>query len=287
MSTFTTANFVPGQNVDLKDVLIQTTPVKTPFTTLLLNKTTKATSPTMNWIEEAINEAAAVTLGESADAPARVDDTLAPMSNYCELVGATASVSNTAQHSEAVGINDLLAKDVANKTKALKLAMEDRLINGVKDFEAATKTYKTAGILEQINSLNRVENATFTETKFLETIETMYNAGSGDNMLCYLPAQMKLKLNDFKNFQYFAKDNLAGVDVEEYVSPFGRVRFVLTEKIANKLFVVNPEYLELGILIPFHGQVEPVSGSKQSVYLETQFGLKLLNSKAAASFEIK
>lgn len=286
MSQFTTASFVPGQNIDMKDVLIQTTPIKTPFTTLLLSKTVRATSPTMNWIEEAINEAAAVTLGESADAPAWVDDTLAPMSNYTELLGTTASVSNTAQHSEAVGIGDLLAKDVANKTKALKLAMEDRLINGFKDFEAATKTYKTAGILEQINAANKVENTTFTEVKFLETIEKMYNAGSGDNMLCYLPAQMKLKLNDFKNFQYFAKDNLAGVDVEEYVSPFGRVRFVLTEKIANKLFVVNPDYLELGILIPFHGQVEPVSGSKQSVYLETQFGLKLLNSKAAASFAI-
>ncbi|GGG16206.1 SU10 major capsid protein [Paenibacillus aceti] len=286
MNTFTTDNFVPGQNIDMKDVLIQTTPVKTPFTTLLLNKTVKATSPTMNWIEEAINEAAAVTLAESADAPDRVDDSLEPMSNFCELIGVTAAVSNTAQHSSAVGIGDLLAKDIANKTKAIKLAIEDRLINGVKGFESATKTYKTDGILEQINTANQVTNATFTETKFLETIEKMYNAGSGDNMLCYLPAQMKLKLNDFKNFQYFAKDSLAGVDVEEYVSPFGRVRFVLTEKITNKLFVVNPEYLELGILIPFHGQVEPVSGSKQSVYLETQFGLKLLNSKAAASFAI-
>lgn len=283
---FTTDKFVAGQNIDLKDVLIQTTPVRTPFTTLLLGKTVKAEAVTMNWIEEAINENAVQTLGEGADAPNRVDDTLSPMSNYAELLGVTASVSNSAQASKAIGIGDLLAKDVANKTLALKLAIEDRLINGQKGFTSATKTYKTGGILEQINATNKVTNGTFTETKFLETIEKLYTAGANGEMVVFLPAQMKLKVNEFKNFQYFAKDKLAGVDVDVYTSAFGSVRFVLTEKIQNGLFIVNPSYLELGELIPVHGQVEPVSGSKQSIYIEWQGGLKLLNSKAAASFTI-
>lgn len=283
---FTTDKFVAGQNIDLKDVLIQTTPVRTPFTTLLLGKTVKAEGITMNWIEEAINEGAVQTLGEGADAPNRVDDTLSPMSNYCELLGATASVSNSAQYSKAIGISDLLAKDVHNKTLAMKLAIEDRLINGKKGYTSATKTYKTGGILEQIHADNKVSNATFTETKFIETIEKLYTAGANGDMVVFLPAQMKLKVNEFKNFQYFAKDKMAGVDVDTYVTPFGNVRFTLTEKIANSLFIVNPAYLELGELIPFHAQVEPVSGSKQSIYLETQLGLKLLNSKAGASFTI-
>jgi hypothetical protein len=106
-------------------------------------------------------------------------------------------------------------------------------------------------------------------------------------MVCFLPARMKLELNGFTNFQHFAKDKMAGVDVDVYVSPFGNVTFVLTEKIKDKLFIVNPDYLELGELIPFHAQVEPVSGSKQSIYLEWQGGLKLLNAKAAASFSIE
>jgi hypothetical protein len=286
MSIFTTDKFVPGQSFDMKDVLIQTTPVKTPFSTLLLNKTVKANAVNMEWIEEAINENAAVTLGEGADAPDRVDDTLAPLSNYCELIGATASVSNTAQNSSAIGVSDLLAKDVANKTKAIKLKIEDRLINGVKGFTAATKTYTTAGILNQIHADNKVSHTEFTEDKFLETIEKIYNAGASANMTCFLPAKMKLKLNGFTNFQHFAKDKMAGVDVDVYVTPYGNVTFVLTEKITDKLFITNPDYLELGELIPFHAQVEPVSGSKQSIYLEWQGGLKLLNAKAASSFEI-
>lgn len=114
---FTSDKFVPGQSIDMKDVLIQTTPVLTPFTTLLLDKTVKAENVTLNWIEEAINESAAVTLGEGADAPAVVDDTLAPMTNYCELIGATATVSNTAQATTAKGISDLLAHEVVKKQK--------------------------------------------------------------------------------------------------------------------------------------------------------------------------
>lgn len=286
MSLFTSDKFLTNQNLDLKEVLIQTTPIKTPFTTLLLGKTVKAEAVTMNWIEEAINENAVQTMAEGGDAPDRVDDTLSPMSNHCELLGATASVTNTAQNSNAVGFNDLLAKDVNNKTKAIKLSIENRLINGTKSYTSATKIYTTDGILAQINSANKVTHTSFTEAKFLETIATLYDAGASDNMICFLPASMKLLLNGFTQFQHFAKDNMAGVDVDRYVTPYGQARFILTEKINDKLFIVNPDYLELGELIPFHGQVEPVSGSKRSIYLEWQGGLKLLNSKAAASFEI-
>lgn len=84
-----------------------------------------------------------------------------------------------------------------------------------------------------------------------------------------------------------ARDKELGFDSELYSSVYGQVRFVLSEKVgANKLFVVNGDYLETPTLIPFSGTKQPVSGSKQSIYLETQMGIKLLNQKAAASFEI-
>ncbi|AKG35259.1 SU10 major capsid protein [Paenibacillus durus] len=283
---FTSDKFVQGQNYDLKELLINTTPFKAPFTNLLLTKTVKAEAPTMNWIETSINEAAAETLAEGSDAPASVDDTLEPISNFTELVGATATISNTAQAANAVGISDLLAREIDSKTKAIKMGIENRLINGIKGYTAATKIYKTAGILEQIHTDHKLTDTTFTNDKFLETIEKIYDAGASDNLICFLPARMKLSLAQFTDFQFFAKDKVAGVDVDIFISPFGSVRFALTEKIQNKLFIVNPDYLELGELISFHGQVEPVSGSKQSVYLEWQGGVKLLNRKAAASFEI-
>jgi len=284
---FTHDKFVEGQSYDLRKYLVEVTPIKTPFTNLLLGKSVKASNPVMNWITQEINENAAVTLPEGADAPNPVDDAATPFSNYTELIGATATVSNTAQYSSATGISNLLMTEVDRKSKALKLRIEDKLINGVKSYDSATKTYKTDGILAQIASDNKVTHTDFTEDKFLDTIEKLYDAGAGEDMVCYLPARMKLALNGFTQFQHFAKDKFAGVDVDVYVTPFGNVKFALTEKINNKLFIVNPGYLELGELIPFHAIVQPQSGSKQSIYLETQLGLKLLNPLAAASFAIE
>ncbi|HZK44104.1 MAG TPA: DUF5309 family protein [Syntrophomonadaceae bacterium] len=283
---FTQDKFIEGQSIDLKDVLIQTTPILTPFTTLLLPKTVKAENVTLNWIEEAINENAVMTLGEGADAPNPVDDTLELLSNYCELIGATAVVSNTAQSTNAKGISDLIAYETVKKTKAMKLKMEDILINGVKDYTSATKTYKTDGILAQINEDNQVTNATFTKAKFEEVVSKVYDAGVSDEMICFLPASLKVKLNEFNNVEFMARDMFQGFDTELYVTTYGRIRFVLSEKLDDKLFIVNPNYLELAELIPFHAVPQAVSGSKQSIFLETQFGLKLLNSRAGASFAI-
>ncbi|MBU9720551.1 MULTISPECIES: SU10 major capsid protein [Bacillaceae] len=282
---FTHDKFLEGQSVDLKDVLIQTTPVITPFSTYLLGKGVKATAPKVSWIEESINEESAVTQTEGGDAPAYVEDSQEMLDNYLEIFAATATVSNTAQASEAVGINDLLAKEVANKSKALKMRIENKLINGTKGY--SNKIYTTGGILEQIHTDHKLIGSTFDKVAFEETLSALYHAGANDNMTVFLPASMKTKINDFEDVVFMARDKELGFDSELYSSVYGQVRFVLSEKVgANKLFVVNGDYLELPQLIGFGGTKQPVSGSKQSIYLETQLGLKLLNRKAAASFTI-
>lgn len=286
MSMFTHSNFLEGQSVDIKDVLIQTTPIVTPFTTYLLNKGVNATAPQVNWIEESINLESAVTQAEGGDAPEYKKDDSIMLDNYLEIFAATATVSNTAQASSAIGVNDLLAKEVANKTKAIKMRIEDKLINGTKGF--TNKTYQTGGILEQIHTDHKVTSATFDKKAFEEVLSTQYHAGTNDNMIVFLPASMKVKINEFEDVVFLARDKALGFDSEVYTSVYGNVRFVLSERVGqNKLFVVNGDYLELPTLINFNATREPVSGSKESVYLETQLGLKLLNRKAGASFEIK
>lgn len=284
---FTHDKFLEGQSVDLKDVLIQTTPIVTPFSTYMLGKTVKATAPQVSWIEEEINLLSAKKQSEGGNAPAYESDSAEMLSNYLELVGATALVSNTAQASSAVGVSDLMAKEVANKTKAIKMYIEDMLINGKKGFDSATKTYSTGGILEQIHDTHKFTGKSLTVKDFEKLLEALYNSGVNDNMTVFLPASLKQVVNTFDSVVFMARDKELGFDSEIYTSVFGQVRFILTERLgANKLFVVNGDYLELPVLIPFNGKQEPVSGSKQSIYLETQLGLKLLNRKAGASFEI-
>lgn len=282
---FDSQKFVAGQVVDMKDVITTVTPVITPFSTLLMNKTTKAEGPKISWIEEEISDSA-VTQSEGGDAPAHVDDQLSLLDNYCEIFAATATVSNTAQASSAKGISDLLAREVMNKTKSIKMRLEDKLINGTKGYNAATKVYTTGGILEQIHADHNITGATFDKAAFEETLSALYHAGVNYNMTVFLPASMKVLVNGFDNVDFLARDKFIGFDTELYASVYGQVRFVLSERLNNKLFVVNDDFLELATLIGFGGTPQPVSGSKQSVYLETQAGLKLLNRKAAASFSI-
>lgn len=282
---FTQDKFLEGQSVDIKDVLIQTTPVVTPFSTYLLGKGVSASAPKVSWIEESINPDSAVTLAEGADAPEYVEDSSEMLDNYLEIFSATALVSNTANASSAIGINDLLAKEVANKTKAIKMRIEDKLINGTKGF--ADRKYSTGGILEQIHTDHKITGATFDKKAFEEVLASQYHAGTNDNMTVFLPASMKMKINEFEDVVFMARDKALGFDSEVFSSVYGQVRFVLSERVGqDKLFVVNGDYLELPTLINFNATKEPVSGSKQSIFLETQLGLKLLNRKAGASFEI-
>ena len=103
--TFTTENFVAGQSFDIKDTLILANPKVSAFSTFALSKTVPAKNPTVQWIEETINEASAVTMAEGGDNPTHVNDTAGLLDNYLELFGANAQVSNTAQASEAIGIS--------------------------------------------------------------------------------------------------------------------------------------------------------------------------------------
>lgn len=281
---FKSDKFLEGQSVDLRDEIIELQPQKFPFSTLLLSKTVKANNPVMTWITEEINPESAVTMAEGADAPEHVDDDANLNDNNCELFGATATVSHTAQYSTAVGIADLLKREVIKKMKAIKMRMEDRFINGEKGF--TNNTYTTGGILELIDDDNKVTSTSLTKAKFHDTVGKIYDAGVSDEMICFLPADMKAKINEFENLVYMARDSFLGFDADVYATEFGDVNFVLCRNLKEKLFIINPEYLELGILIPFHATPENPSGSKQSIYLETQAGIKLLNPKAGASFEI-
>ena len=279
-------DFEAGQVVDMSPVIQTVTPVITPFSSLLMSKAVRASGPHVTWIEEEINEDAAVTQSEGGDAPDHKEDSTDLMDNYLEIFAATAIVSNTAQASDAVGYRDLLAKKVINKMKAIKMRMENRFIHGEAGYDEYEKTYTTAGILNLINAANIVDNGGYDieESTFLEMLEKLYLRGVNDEMICFLSAADKLRINSFDNVQWYAKDKFLGFDADVYVSVYGQVKFALTEKLnEGNIFVVNPNYLEMPVLIPFGGKLEPASGSKQSMYLETQAGVKLLNGYAAAA----
>lgn len=277
---------VNDEIIDLKDVLVEVNKKSNPFTTFLLSKTVKASAPVYQWIQEEITNSA-VTLAEGGDAPAYAKDARYSKQVYLEIFANTATVSNTAQASSHHGIGDLLAKEVDSKTKSIKRRIENKLIHGEGGYDSVTGTYKASGILEQIDADHKLTGAVFNDVEFEKAVEKLYDAGVSENMVAFLPARMKKALTDSQEVVFLAREKFMGFDAEVYSTVFGTVTFILTEELGQgKMFIANPEYIEMPTLIPINAKPESASGSKQSVFIETQVGIALLNEKAAVSFEI-
>ncbi|ACB84818.1 DUF5309 domain-containing protein [Natranaerobius thermophilus] len=285
---FTHNNFLQYESIDMSGVLEVTNVPQTPITSLLMVRQVQAQAPQVHWVEVEIDESSAVTQGEGDDAPEHKTDNRELKENYLEIFGATAKVSNTAQYSTSETVNDLLAHEVELKTQSIRNRMENKFINGNKNF--ADGVYETDGILNLINSENQKTEDEFNENVFLDTLQKLYDANVHDNMIVFLRPEEKIKINqEFNNVVKYTDtlDRVAGFDAEQYISPFGIVRFALAPKLpANTMFVINPAYLEMPTLIPFTARPQNPSGSKQEVYLETQAGVKLLNSYAGSTLEI-
>lgn len=277
---------VEDKVVQLRDILVEVNKKQNPFTTFLLSKEVRATAPVYSFLQEEIADSA-VTLAEGGDAPKYTKDERKLKQIYLEIFANTATVSNTAQYSSHQAISDLLSKEVDSKTKAIKRRVENKLITGTGSYDASTGTYHASGILEQIDATHKLTGTEFTDVQFEQAIEKLYDAGVSDNMVAFLPASMKQKLIKSETVVHMAREKFLGFDADVYSTVFGQITFILTEEVGkNKMFIANPDFIEMPTLIPLHGQVEPVSGSKQSVYLETQCGIALLNERAGVSFEI-
>lgn len=283
---FDTQQFLQGQSYDLKDELILANPIRNAFSSFALSKSVKANNPVVSWIEETVEDSA-VTMPEGGDAPEQQNDSRELLSNYLELFGATAMVSNTAQASEVVGINDLLAKDVKMKTEAIKRRIENKMLYGTKNY--ANGTYEMDGIFNLVHTDNRVTDASGIAPALLdETISKVYDAGLGYNLVAFCNAHMKHNINQFANVTYLGRDKMLGMDINVYSTAFGDITFIDVPAMNREdLLILNPEYIETPVLIDYHATLQGENGSKKSVYLETQLGLKLLNSKAAATFRVQ
>lgn len=283
----TTSNFAQYQSIDLSKEIALLNPKRTPFLSYLMQngKTTKAISNIVNWYEEELNTTAVQTLKEGADAPTDVQDTTSLMSNYTEILSATAKVSETAQASTVVGIDDLMAREINKKLSLLKDAIENKIMLGTKTAATTTDGQKMDGLLNMINSSNVVSGGTvITLTNFEDLLKRMYDSKTNDNMVCFLSDVQKKAIDQFSDVQYMATDNFLGFACQKYTSNYGDVTFVLTPSLSNakSVVVVNPDYLELPELRAANVVDLAKTGDSISKMVVWEGALKLLNSKAAA-----
>lgn len=284
---YTMNNNAQYQSLDLSKEIALINPQRTPFLSFLLQngKTDQATSNIVNWYEETLNTNAIKTSKEGADAPADVQDNTGLMTNYTELLTGTAKVSNTAQSSSIVGVDDLMAREVSKKLTLLKYATEDRLMTGTKAVATDTVGQKMNGLLNMIHADNVVSGTgALTKILFESMLKKMYDSQTNDNMICFVDDVNKTIINSFYSVQFMAKDTFLGFTCDRYHTDYGDVTFVLCPSLsgAKSIVTVNPDYLELKELQKAQAIDLAVTGDSISKMVKWEGCLKLGNSKGAS-----
>lgn len=285
---YTSNNFAQYQSLDLSNEIAIINPKRTPLLSFLLQngKVSQAESNIINWYEEELNTTAIKTSKEGADAPDEVEDSTALLSNYTELLHGTARVSNTAQASKLVGVDNLMAREVNKKLTLLKYAMEDRLIKGVKTAKTGTEGQKMDGLLNLINADNVITstNTAITEPEFQSLLKKMYDSQTNDNMICFIDDINKRAINSFVDVKYLSLYEYLGFTCQMYHSEYGDVTFVLCPSLSGTktITVVNPDYIELKELQKAQAIDLAVTGDSIAKMVKWEGTLKLSNSKAAA-----
>ncbi|MBM7869232.1 hypothetical protein JOC70_000701 [Clostridium pascui] len=285
---YTMNNNAQNQSLDLSKEIAILNPKRTPLLSYLLQngKVTKAESNIINWYEETLNTNAIKTIQEGANAPAETEDSTALLTNFTELFAGTAKVSNTAQASTIVGVDDLMAREVSKKLTLLKYKMNDILMTGTKAAKTETEGQKTNGLLNLVNDSNVItaKAANVAVDEFEAMLKIMYDSSTNDNMICFCSDVQKQVINKFYNVSFMAKDEFLGFVCDRYHTDYGDVTFVLEPSLANakSIIVVNPDYLELKELQPAQAIDLAVTGDSIAKMVKWEGCLKLANSKAAA-----
>ncbi len=291
-----TKDFLSMENVDLMAEMGVAQPLDTPLTTLLMGKgqVDKETAPLVYFREKSLDTTENISQVEGSETTVFQSSTRVPKSNYCEIFKKAVSVSGTAKASSVTGIADLYTSEMADRLVELKVNLEKELTNGVKNDGSATPFIrKMDGIFSFVDEGNKITEASgdaFTEEVFKSTVKKLWDNGLGSNgYVALCNADLKEKIDGFYNTQYNynAPQGEFGLVANGINTNFGHVSLILDRHIPEgSLIVFDPSYIRLGFLRTPFSEILAKTGDSVKGQVIAEATLKVLNSKALATFTI-
>ena len=271
-----------GNREDLQDKIYMVSPEKTPVTSAI--KRRKVTNRIHEWQRDSLatpNKDNAVIEGDDRTGTALT--ATQRVANTTQLFDKTVIVSEAQRKHDSAGRSDemkyqlaekafpelkrdfeaaVLSDNVAvqgNSTTARKLAGLGALIyTNVSHGGAGATPAHTSGLATTAQTAGT--NRTFTETLLKAVMQSIYtNSGEMPNMVSLTPSH-KATFSTFTGIAQQRKDVkgkeqaiiVGGADV--YVSDFGNLtivpNYVQATANANTAFILNPEYLSVGVFKP-------------------------------------
>ncbi len=281
------------KQLDLTKELILLDKEEMPFTSLLLkNGRQKATSTTVNWDYEMLDDSKGLVL-EGADVETfQESNRQTGDSNVCQILQKAVNVSDTAQAVSQEHITDLFAHELQNRIKEIKRDLEFFLVNGVKDDGTTGNARQMAGLLQFVKAENKTEVTTALDLKKLQNMaKTMKMAGTASQNL--------VLLCDYNTFDivadlFFDKTQYAGV-TNEFGSPVHRlnltyasvVPYVIDSMPQDTCIMANMDFLKLAELRPLVYSDLAKTGSSRKGFIEMENSIKVLHPDAIVQYSKK
>jgi len=214
---------------DVTDIIFQITPEDCPFYNMIGDST--ATQPHHQWTTRALTTRAENAVQEGAEfaitdfhnliLPARV-------TNYTQILRKLPRVAETFQASETVGIGDLMADQIAQRSVEWKTDVEHALLrgSGFTGSSAAATVRSMDGYYNAIvgtaNAADYDSQSSFNETMFNDLLEDLWISG-GKCQDVLVNSKLKRKISSFTDSAtkfFHSEDRRVINTIEVYESDF-------------------------------------------------------------------
>jgi hypothetical protein len=293
-----------GLREDLSDMIYNISPEKTPMLSLL--KRDKADAVLTEWQTDSLTDAVTTNaVSEGNEATYATPAATSRIGNYCQISEKTARVSGTLDAVKKAGRKNEMGYQMAKKSAELKrdIAMtitanqaasgsEPRKSAGLLAWLFTNVDKEATGVDPVYTTLpndDRTDSASpraFTETILENVLTQCWNEGAEPSHI-FMGSFQKNAFSAFAGNYSKTFDTskigpsavIAAADV--YVGDFGTLKVIPHRwQRGRDVFVIDPEYLAVAYLRPFHSEAMAKTGDATNRVIRAEWTLKVLNEKA-------
>lgn len=287
----TTNSFTNAEKIDLTNEIAVCQPMDTPLFTMLMARKAydKANSTIVTWREKTLDTTSDISATEGSETNTFYQSARVEKNNVCEIFKKAIQVSGTAEAINIKGIGDLYASEMADRLAEIKVNVEKKLINGVRDDGSTSGIRRMAGLISLVPNENKISSASFDESIFKSVVKKLWDNGLGSNQyVCMVNADLKEQIDSFyvNNSRYIVPNvNQFGIVVDQVNTNYGVVNLILNRHIPeNTMLIFDPTYVRLAFLRTPTSEVLAKTGDYVAGQVLTELTIKLLNEKAIALF---
>ncbi|MBT2667327.1 DUF5309 domain-containing protein [Bacillus sp. ISL-4] len=281
------------ENIHLTDEIAVVAPMSTPFMTLLMSKGQYVgTGGKIHTWREKTLDFADVTVGEGSEATNFANGIRAELNNVLEIFLKSTSVSGTAQATGKVG--DLFASEINDRLAEVKVAIEKRLINGIKDDGSVSGVRKMDGLLKFADASNILTGATtgqITEEEIKGLVRKLWDKGiENGEFYALVNYDIKEKVDalykDSYHYQHVTND--FGLVVSSITTNYGKINFVLDRYVpTDKVIAFDLNSVSVAFLREPQFEALGKTGDNIKGQVVAEATLEVASKKAVAVYTLK